>query len=500
MLDKYLKGQKQKRERKIYDIWPNITVKQLAGVFSVTAEDVYDSILASGHGDNIQDYNSPITNPHIFKYFREHYRCKFNVAAISVTKDVENKDVEKSSINYADLVTRPPVVALVGHIDHGKTTLLDKLRSSSVVATECGGITQHIGTFSLNLGGNQKMTFLDTPGHAAFKAMRVRGTSITDIVILVVDAVEGPLEQTLESLRAIRQSQCSMIVAINKIDRPEADVERTKESLQELGVQFEDAGGNVPCVPISALHGTNVEELIETVIVQAEILQLSGDPKGPVEGTIVESSVEHGIGGTATILVKRGSLKKGAYLVCGTTYAKVRLLLDTSAALEKQGSRKEIMFAGPADGCKVIGWKGVPQVGEEVLEVDCERRAKEVVQWRLKQQEEQKKMQDAEQIVKKREIDHKEYVDHRMKKLELGIFKPRFGRHDFHTRQKEVIVDDDQRPRVKILIKFDFDGSKDAILSCIDTYDEAEVRLDVLQAEVGEVTEEDVQFASDFEV
>ena len=265
--------------------------------------------------------NSPIIDQGILRKFKEVLECKFNTVSKIVTAEEElNRDVIKSPIKFEDLEPRPPVVALVGHIDHGKTTLLDRLRSSSVVDTECGGITQHIGSFSLNLGENQKMTFLDTPGHAAFKSMRVRGTNITDIVILVVDAAEGPLEQTLESLRAIRQSQCNMIVAINKIDKPSANIEGTKVALQEHGVQFEEDGGNVPCVPISALVGTNIDELIETIIVQAEVLQLSGDPKGPIEGTIVESSVEHGFGGTATVLVRRGTLKKGTYLVCETIF------------------------------------------------------------------------------------------------------------------------------------------------------------------------------------
>ena len=443
--------------------------------------------------------NSPIVDHQIFKHFRKLLECKFKIETNTVVQGEVNLDVQRVPINFKDLVPRPPVVTLVGHIDHGKTTLLDRLRSSSVVDTECGGITQHIGTFSLNLGENQKMTFLDTPGHAAFKSMRIRGTNITDIVILVVDAVEGPLEQTIESLRAIRQSQCNMIVAINKIDKPDANVEKTKKALQENGVQFEEMGGNIPCVPISALIGTNIDELVETVIVQAEVLQLSGDPKGPVEGTIVESSLEHGLGGTATVLVRRGTLKKGAYLVCGTSYAKVRLLLDTNAALEKD-SRKELKEAKPADGCKIIGWKGQPEVGAEVLEVENEKRAKEVITWRLKQEEETKSKQDSKEIMKMRELSHKKYVEYRRAKLDAGVLKARYGWHDFKVREKEVVQDDDETPRVKILIKFDVDGSRDAILSCIDTYKDPNVKLDVLNAEMGRVTQEDVEFAASVQV
>ena len=240
-------------------------------------------------------------------------------------------------------MARPPVVAIVGHIDHGKTTLLDRLRKSNIVETEFGGITQHIGAFSVTLGEylrdekssliGGKVTFLDTPGHAAFKNMRIRGTLITDIVILVVDTSEGPLEQTLESIQAVKKARVSLVVALNKIDKPDANIEETKKALHRAGVNLEDYGGDVQAVPISAKTGMGVNDLIESVIAQAEVIQLSADPKGPVEGTIIESNQELGIGKVATILVKRGTLTKGQYLVCGETYTHVRQLLDTRAPI-----------------------------------------------------------------------------------------------------------------------------------------------------------------------
>ena len=499
LVEKFMKEKGKKKDKIVYEIWPNITVNELAKVLKIDPEDVYDIVLSSGEGDSVNNMNTPIVDRGIFKHISKVLDCQFTNKSKTVTEKIENKDVIRTPISYNDLVPRPPVIALVGHIDHGKTTLLDRLRASSVVQTECGGITQHIGAFSLNLGENRKMTFLDTPGHAAFKSMRVRGTNITDIVILVVDAVEGPLEQTLESLRAIRQSKCNMIVAINKIDRPEANVQKTKDALQAHGVQFEENGGNVPCVSISALHGTNIDELIETVIVQSEVLQLTGDPKGPVEGTIVESSIEHGLGGIATVLLKRGTLRKGTCLVCGTSYAKVKSLLDTSAALEKV-NRKELQFAMPAEGCKVAGWKGVPQVGGEVLEVEDEKRAKEVVQWRVNEQESEKTKIDLQEIEKKREIDRTQYVEIRRKKLESGMMRAKFGWLDAHSRTKETDQDVDEKPKVKIMIKFDVDGSKDAILSCLDTYEDEEVILDIIYADVGDINQEDVEFASNFEV
>ena len=185
--------------------------------------------------------------------------------------------------------------------------------------------------------------------------------------------------------------------------------------------------------------------------------------------------------------------------MCGTTYAKVKLLLDTSAALEKEESRKELNLAKPSDGCKVVGWKGVPVVGAEVLEVESEKRAKEVIQWRIMQEEESKKNLDVQAINKKRNLHNQDYADYRRAKLESGVMKPRYGWHDFKSRTKETIEDGDDRPKVKIILKCDVDGSKDAIVSCLGTYDESDVRLEVINAEVGDVTQEDVEFASNFE-
>ena len=268
-------------------------------------------------------------------------KCKFVfVQDKQVREENEiNLDIMHAPPKVDDLLPRPPVVAIVGHIDHGKTTLLDRLRKANVVDTEFGRITQHIGAFSVSLSDYVKdqnptiVTFLDTPGHAAFKNMRVRGALVTDIVILMVDAVEGPLEQTLESIQAVKKARVSMVVAINKIDKTGADVERTKKALFEAGVQLEDYGGDVQAVPISALHGHGVQDLIEAVLAQSEVLQLSADPNGPVEGTVIESNMEVGLGKTATVLIKRGTLKKGQILVCGENLAKVKQLLDTREPL-----------------------------------------------------------------------------------------------------------------------------------------------------------------------
>ena len=221
-------------------------------------------------------------------------------AKVEVEKSL---DIVSISPKEKDLEPRPPVVAIMGHIDHGKTTLLDYLRKSRITEGEFGGITQHIGAFSVELASGKMVTFIDTPGHAAFKTMRSRGAYATDIVVLVVDVAEGVLEQTLESIRMIKESGRAMIVALNKIDRPNADVENTKQELKEAGVDLEDFGGDVQSVAISALKGTNVSDLVEALSAQAEMLQLKADFKGPVEGVIIESKMEQGLG-------KLGKFKK----------------------------------------------------------------------------------------------------------------------------------------------------------------------------------------------
>ena len=264
----------------------------------------------------------------------------------------------------------------MGHIDHGKTSLLDYLRKSRIIDGEFGGITQHIGAFSVRLTKDaaRPVTFVDTPGHAAFKAMRSRGAQTTDIVVLVVDASEGVLEQTLESIRMIREAKTPMVVALNKIDKPTADIEGTLEGLRVAGVVTEQDGGDVQAVPISALKGTNVDKLVEALLTLSEILQLKADFKGvnkmemPVkpfsrsaifvgkaEGTVIESSVEKGLGKTATILVQRGAVKVGSVLVSGQSWCKARVLKDDQS--------KSVKKALPSEAVSVSGWKSVPHAG-----------------------------------------------------------------------------------------------------------------------------------------
>lgn len=430
--------------------------------------------------------------------------CHFKIVKPNIDKEKEviNLDVVHNPPKLEDLLPRPPVVTIVGHIDHGKTTLLDRLRRSNVVDTEFGGITQHIGAFSVTLEKLNKVTFLDTPGHAAFKNMRVRGALVTDVVILVVDACEGPLEQTLESLEAVKKARVSLIVAINKIDKPGADIEKTKKALHKAGVALEDFGGDIQAVAISALNGTGVDDLIEAVLTQAEILQLSADPVGPVEATVIESFQEKGLGKTATILVKRGTLKVGKYLVCGETYARVKQVLDTRTPIgDATESRTVLNTVGPSEACRVVGWKDIPNAGQVILEVESEKRAQEVVNWRLEERKKIEQEEIAKAIGEKRLSDRKIYQEYRGKKLEAGqLHKAIFAADSSEAHQlmkeKYAVLDDEHK--VSVIIKADVDGSLDAIRSCLETYDDDRVTLDIITAGVGEVSEADLRLAQDF--
>ncbi|CAH2269475.1 jg26258 [Pararge aegeria aegeria] len=259
---------------------------------------------------------------------------------------------------------RPPVVCVMGHVDHGKTTLLDALRDTSVVDTEFGGITQHIGAFEVKLSSGEKVTFLDTPGHAAFTAMRSRGAQATDIVVLVVAADDGVMEQTVESIRMAREADVPILVAINKIDKPGVNIEKTMRSLAKHGILCEALGGDVQAITVSALKKLHLDTLVEALILQAQLMDLKADPGGYVEGVVIEALVDPRTGKQATVLVQRGTLRKGCIIVAGTGWAKVRVL-NTAEGVS-------IQEAPPSTPVSVLGWREMPSAGDQVLEVDTE--------------------------------------------------------------------------------------------------------------------------------
>ena len=489
------KYSKQKTNPK-FDVWYNMSLKDLAEQTGKDLDKLFDTVLNLKNIDTdyIQSETQPLNNRELLQRIAKELHYKNNFIADPNKEKKEKVIIDKDAKSSPppeekDLIPRPPVVTIMGHIDHGKTSLLDFLRKSRIVAGEAGGITQHIGAFSVQLETGETVTFIDTPGHAAFTAMRTRGATSTDIVILIIDACEGVLEQTKESLRIIRQTRVPFIVALNKIDKPAANVDATKQQLESEGVVLEEKGGDVQCVEISALHGTNVKQLVEAVLTQAELMELKCDIKGKAEGVVIESQVEQGLGKTATVLVQRGVLKPGSSLVAGASWCKVRMLLDD------RGERlKELK---PSQAAKVVGWKDlVPSAGTDVLAVENEGRAKEVIAYRNTMAMKEYAEAQIDAIEDYREQARDEYLKFRHFKQATGWYRPKYGRLGL-TRSKETEAESED-PVVAVVIKGDVDGSVEAILSCLETYHEDDVKLEIVHFGVGEVTETDVSMAESF--
>ncbi|MBU6474166.1 MAG: translation initiation factor IF-2, partial [Alphaproteobacteria bacterium] len=351
------------------------------------------------------------------------------------------------------LVSRPPVVTVMGHVDHGKTSLLDALRKTDVVGGEAGGITQHIGAYQVQLHGGQKITFLDTPGHAAFTAMRARGAKVTDIVVLVVAADDGVMPQTVEAISHAKAAGVPIIVAINKIDKADANPNRVKTELLQYEIQVEDMGGDTLAIEVSATKGINLDRLEEAILLQAEILDLKANAERSAEGAVIEAKLDKGRGSVATVLVERGTLKQGDLLVAGSEWGRVRALVNDRGETVEE--------AGPSMPVEVLGLSGVPEAGDEFVVVDSEARAREVTEYRAR------KRREARQATSSRQT-----LDQLLK-----------SRKDGETRY------------LPLLIKADVQGSVEAIQGALEKLGTDEVAAQVLQAGVGAVTESDVILA-----
>ena len=300
-------------------------------------------------------------------------------------------------------MSRPPVVTVMGHVDHGKTSLLDALRKTDVVSGEAGGITQHIGAYQVNLKSGQKITFLDTPGHAAFTQMRARGAKVTDLVILVVAADDGVMPQTVEAIAHAKAAGVPMIVAVNKIDKGDANPTRVKTELLQHEIQVEDMGGETQAVEVSATKGIGLDKLEEAILLQAEILDLKANPDRPAEGAVIEAKLDKGRGPVATVLVQRGTLKVGDIVVAGAEWGRVRLLANERGETVKS--------AGPSTPIEVLGLSAAPEAGDEMVVVENEARAREVAEYRGRKRREQRQAsssrQTLDQLLKTREAGEK---------------------------------------------------------------------------------------------
>jgi translation initiation factor IF-2 len=369
---------------------------------------------------------------------------------------VSESDVDIDTATDVDadttLQARAPVVTIMGHVDHGKTSLLDALRGTDVVAGEAGGITQHIGAYQVKTKDGHIITFLDTPGHEAFTEMRARGANVTDIVILVVAADDGLMPQTIEAINHTKAAGVPMIVAINKIDRENANPQKVRERLLEHEIIVEDMGGDVQDVEVSALKKIGLDDLIEKIMLQAEIMELKANPERSAEGTVVEAKLDKGRGAVATILVKRGTLNVGDIFVVGAESGKVRAMLDDKG--------KNIKQAGPSVPVEVLGLTGVPQAGDTLTVVENEARAREVAAYRQ------------EQINRKR-----------------TTAVPTSFEHMFSALNDKII-------EYPVVVKGDVQGSVEAIVSSLNKASTDEIKVRVLHSGVGAITESDVTLAA----
>ncbi|KAB5596100.1 Translation initiation factor IF-2 [Ceratobasidium theobromae] len=392
--------------------------------------------------------------------------------------------------NPSSLPLRPPIVTIMGHVDHGKTTLLDTLRSASVAAGEAGGITQHIGAFSVPIKNPsdsttapRTVTFLDTPGHAAFSAMRARGADVTDIVVLVVAADDGVMPQTKEVIELTRrggpdgESRVQLVVAINKCDKPGIDTDKVKRALLAEGVQLEEFGGDIPAVEVSGLTGAGLDMLIETLSALAEMAELRAEVDLRAHGRVLESRIDKGRGPVATVLVQRGSLKAGSSLVAGTAWARVRQMTDDKG--------RPVKVAKPGDAVTVAGWKDVPAAGDEVLQAEKEDDAKRAVENRKRVLESRALVQDVERINEKRKMDKalEEQERSAAEAAEAGISAP-------ETTQPAPT--EPEFKELKLIIKGDVSGSIEAVAGALCGIGNKIARVKIVSQSVGDVSESDI--------
>ena len=355
------------------------------------------------------------------------------------------------------LKPRPPVVCILGHVDHGKTTLLDTIRKANVVSGEAGGITQHVGAYQIEHNGN-KITFLDTPGHAAFSKIRERGANLTDVSVLVVAADDGFMPQTDEALKFAQRAQGTLVVAINKMDTKGADADKVKTQMQERSIPSEDWGGEVVTVPISALKGDGVEELLDMILLQAELMELKANPDAVSEGVIVEARQEVGRGPTATVIVQKGTLKVGDAIFCGSVYCKVKAMIDDQGNQVKQ--------ALPSTPVNILGWSGVPESGSIFTRTKNEREA------RREAEEFAQLGKEVASIPEDEEGDENSGVD----ALFAAI-----------SRSKSTAY--------RVILKADVVGSLEALKGSLEMIASDKVILEILQSEIGQITKNDVKMA-----
>ncbi|MHB8844137.1 MAG: translation initiation factor IF-2 [Nitrospirota bacterium] len=434
-----------KPRKKVVKIQEGCTIKEFAEVIGQKVGDIIKKLMTMG----VMATQNQTMDMDAALLIAEEYGMKAEVATIETAEDV----LEEAADTAESQVPRPPVVTIMGHVDHGKTSLLDAIREANVVAKEAGGITQHIGAYQVSLKGKE-ITFLDTPGHEAFTAMRARGAKVTDIVILVVAADDGVMPQTREAVNHAKAAGVPIIVAINKIDKPDSKPDRVKQELSDLELVPEDWGGQTIFCEVSAKKKIGIEHLLEMILIQADVLELKANPDKMARGTIIEAKLDKGRGPVATVLVQSGTLHQGDVFVSGTMFGRVRALNNDKA--------ERVEAAGPAVPVEVIGFSGVPSAGERFIVLDEERKARALAEFRTAKQ------RSAEMAA--------------MKKVTL---------EDLHSQIQEGTVKE-----LNIVLKADVQGSAGAIVDALEKLSTPAVKLKVIHSSVGAVNETDVMLAA----
>ena len=439
-------GGSQPREKQSRDVIvpESITVQELANRMAEKGADLVKALFKMGTAVTL---NQPIDQDTAELLVEEFGHRIQRVSDADVEIGMQGEDDAAETLK-----ARPPVVTIMGHVDHGKTSLLDALRGTSVVSGESGGITQHIGAYQIKTKGGDIITFLDTPGHEAFSEMRARGANVTDIVILVVAADDGLMPQTIEAINHTKAAGVPMIVAINKCDKPEANPQKVRERLLEHEVIVEDMGGETQDVEVSALKKQGLDTLIDKILLQSELLELVANPDRAAEGNVIEAQLDKGRGAVATILVRRGTLKVGDTFVVGAESGKVRAMIND------QG--QQVKSAGPSTPVEVLGLSGVPMAGDQMTVVENEARAREVAAYRQ------------EQATKKR-----------------TTAAPTSFEHMFSALNTQVI-------EYPVVVKGDVQGSVEAIVSSLNKISTDEIKVRILHSGVGAITESDVTLAA----
>ena len=436
------------RERTTVRVNEFITVSELAQILKVAATEIVG--FAFKHLGLMVTINQRLDFDQI-----ELIAGEFGFQAVKEEEYAVEEDADKIVDAVEDLVSRPPVVTIMGHVDHGKTSLLDYIRKANVVAGEAGGITQHIGAYHVTLPGGKAITFLDTPGHEAFTAMRARGAQVTDIVVLVVAADDKVMPQTIEAISHAKNAGVPLVVAINKIDAPGADAAKVRQDLLQQNVVLEDFGGSVLASDISAKKGTNVDQLLDQILLQAEILDLKANPARRAQGAVVEAQLDPGKGPVATVLIQNGTVRVGDDFICGVFSGRVRALLDERGKIVKS--------AGPAIPVQILGMTGVPMAGDQFVVVEDAAEAREIAQ--------------------------------RRERLEREARSRRTTKSSVSLADFMAAASSGEKRTLKMLIKADQGGPAEALADALQQLSNAEVQVEVISRGVGAISESDILLA-----